>query len=249
VTGAVGTPGAPIDARVTLRCLREDLHIAWPLATDIQDLIGRHDLLDQFLQEVPELRGPGLWLACARPELLRRFRHGQWRGVSWEDGPRVWLVCGGLRRQGDSDDAYTYCCQQNSAVGLKPTAEDQDRLDAERPFRAMRSFLKSARQAMSEGLAEARLNPDSEIAKTATDGTNRYQFSLWCTKVDPLVELTCIVTLCSASGLVRLTQEQLEMLTSFFLEGRPAGELEFPWPPPRAIHPTDEYCFRRLVGA
>jgi hypothetical protein len=236
----------PPDFRVTLRCLRRDLGLIWPLETRLEDLRGAHALLDAFLDHAPTLRGPGLWLACARPEQFRRFRSGQWRGVSLDEDPVLWLLCGGLRRQGDPDDAYTYCCGVQSAERLAPTDDDRLRAEKEGSFRRSLAFLASLREVMERGLVEARAHPGGEIPCLLSDGESEFGMSLWCYETDGLQELTCVLSLVSDEG-VRLEKEQLDAAMSHFLEGRPAAELEFPWTAARPIDPAREYCFRRLI--
>jgi hypothetical protein len=238
--------GVPLDVRVTLRCLRRDLGIAWPLGSPLESLRGSHDLLDGFLDSAPRLVGPGEWLACARPALYRKFRVDQWRGVSSDEAPALWLLCGGLRRQGDSSDAYMFCCAETTATGIAPTDTDRERQGVEEPFRANRNLLESARLAMTTGLAEARAHEGGEVPVAFSDGVAEYRASLWCFRVDSLEELTCVVSVVAATG-ERLSPGQLEAVMALFLEGRPASELEFPWSAPRVVDPAAEYSFRRLA--
>lgn len=231
---------------MTLRCLRRDLGLIWPLETQLDELRGAHPLLDAFLDHAPALRGPGDWLACARPAHFRRFRSDQWRGVSLDEDADLWLLCGGLRRQGDSADAYSYCCTVNNGEGIGPTDDDRFRAEKEGTFRRNLIFLTSLRKVMEKGLAEARAHPGGEIPCLVSDGQSEFAMSLWCYETDGLQELTCVLSLVSNGG-IRLHEEQLHATMSQFLEGRPAAELEFPWTAARPVDPASEYSFRRLI--
>jgi len=234
------------EPRVTLRCLRHDLKLLWPLEAPLEDLRGSHDLLDAFLDHAPTLRGAGPWLACARPLLYRRFRKEQWRGVSLDEDPALWLLCGGLRRQGDDDDAYEYCCAEHNAGAIGPSDDDRTRVKREEPFRRNLTFIRSARDVMAHGLAEARAHPGGEVPCVLSDGQSTFATSLWCFKLDELEELTCVLDLVGHPG-VRMQTQQLEAVMAQFLEGRPASELEYPWTAPRPIDRSRENCFRRLI--
>ncbi len=184
-------------------------------------------------------------LRASKP--LPKVRREQVRGIGWEDGPRVWLLCGGLRREGDQDDVHKSCCAVYAKSGIGPTERDLTRLAAEAPYRRAYKFTRTTAQVMERGLAAARSAPETEVIYETTDGEQKHRFSLWCSREGTLEELTCVVRLSDPIADVRLAPQQLEVLISRFLEGDSEAALEFPWRAPRQIDPQLDYCFRRLI--
>ncbi len=146
---------------MTLRCLREDLHLHLPpVEVDLGGL--DHPLLDEARRLAPTApRGQKRILSIEHP-LIYRLRHGRWRGATWLeiDAARFWLCASAQREQGSGEDAYEVFAALHRAGRLLPDEDDRLRDALERNAR----IIDAANDTIGSALAEASAHPDRDIA-------------------------------------------------------------------------------------
>lgn len=142
-------------ARITLRCLTEDL--GWEIPPPDVDL-GEldHPLIDEARRLAPTSpRGQKRILAIDHP-LVYRIRHSNQRGATWFDVEHavLWLLAIEKREAGSEDDAYAYFAELHRAGQLMPTPNDflRDRVESvDRLRRAIRIDLRDILAASGDG--------------------------------------------------------------------------------------------------
>jgi hypothetical protein len=81
-------------ARPTLRCLREDLALAFPCAdTPLEDI--SHPLLAKATERFADDQTPHERIAAIDDEVLFKVKAQRWRGAVWIDAGIPWLVAVG----------------------------------------------------------------------------------------------------------------------------------------------------------
>lgn len=148
-------------ARVTLRCLRDDLRLQLPpIETDLGKI--EHPLLEETRRLAPTApAGQKRILAIEHP-LVYRLRHGRWRGATWleDDAERFWLCGAALREQGSRNDPYELFVALHDAGRLLPDDDDRERDALERDTR----ILDAAADAIEDALANASSHPGQDVA-------------------------------------------------------------------------------------
>jgi hypothetical protein len=163
--------------RVTLRCLRDDLHLDLP---PVEVDLGRldHPLIAEARRLAPSApRGQKRILSIGQP-LVYRLRHGRWRGATWlESGEaRFWLCAGAPREEGSGDDAYELFAALHRAGRLLPDADDRLRDALERNARIIDDATHSIPKALNEALARrgrdlaVRFGGDVDVRLHVTSG-------------------------------------------------------------------------------
>jgi hypothetical protein len=146
-------------ARVTLRCLREDLELPLPpVETDLGKL--DHVLVGETRRIAPTApRGQKRILAIEHPPVYR-LRHGRWRGATWleADAARFWLCAAAQREEGSGGDAYTLFLALHQAGRLLPDENDELRDALERNARIIDSASDTIGPALNEALAHRGLD-------------------------------------------------------------------------------------------
>lgn len=139
---------------MTLRCLRDDLHLALPpVEVDLGGL--DHPLIAEARRLAPPApRGQKRILSIGHP-LVYRLRHGRWRGATWleSDEVRFWLCAGALREEGSGDDAYEVFAALHQAGRLLPDEDDRLRDALERNARIIDDAAGSIPAALDEASA------------------------------------------------------------------------------------------------
>lgn len=138
-------------ARVTLRCLRDDLALTLP---PIETDLGRieHPLLEETRRLAPTApAGQKRVLAIEHP-LVYRLRHGRWRGATWleDDAERFWLCAAALRERGSRNDPYEVFVALHEAGRLLPDDYDRLRDAAERNARIIDAVADSIEGALAD---------------------------------------------------------------------------------------------------
>lgn len=140
--------------RVTLRCLRDDLHLDLPpVEVDLGSL--DHPLVAEARRLAPSApRGQKRILSIRQP-LVYRLRHGRWRGATWLEAgeARFWLCAGALREEGSGDDAYELFAALHQADRLLPDEDDLLRDAVERNARIIDDAAASVLGALDEAFA------------------------------------------------------------------------------------------------
>lgn len=138
-------------ARVTLRCLRDDLRLQLPpIETDLGKI--EHPLLEETRRLAPTApAGQKRILAIEHP-LVYRLRHGRWRGATWleDDAERFWLCGAALREQGARNDPYELFVALHDAGRLLPDGDDRLRDAAERNARIIDAAADSIEGALKD---------------------------------------------------------------------------------------------------
>jgi hypothetical protein len=147
-------------ARVTLRCLREDLEVEVPpVEVDLGSL--DHPLLSETRRVAPTSpRGQKRILSIERP-LVYRLRHGRWRGATWLEAgaARFWLCAGAQREEGSGQDAYEIFAALHQAGRLLPDDDDRLRDELERNAR----IVDAAADSIPSVLADAFAHRDRDV--------------------------------------------------------------------------------------
>lgn len=92
-------------ARPTLRCLREDLKIPLPPVNWPLDEID-HPLVRKAAEHFADPDSPHERIRAIDDEVLFKVKVQRWRGAVWIEANLPWLVAGGQREDGSTDDFY-----------------------------------------------------------------------------------------------------------------------------------------------
>jgi hypothetical protein len=154
-------------ARITLRCLKDDLSVTVPPITEsIETLPERNDLgesrqvIQKFFELAPAAPQNQDRVLTIRDRPVFRFKFAAYRAATWLDDDNVeWLCAVAIRRE-DSDDAYDHFEGLHAAGKLLPGEHDRvrDRLELD-----ARRLLAVTREA-PDLLERAMRTPGEEIA-------------------------------------------------------------------------------------
>ncbi len=162
------TPPPPRRARLTLRCLSEDLGLAIPPVTESieataerADLAGHGPMVAKFFEMAPVAPQNQDRVLAIRDRLVFRFKFVAYRVATWVDPESnvVWMLAAALRRA-DSDDAYDYFEALHNAGRLLPDRRDAARDLAEVDTRLLRAVT----QAAPDLIEQAAGAPGEEVA-------------------------------------------------------------------------------------
>lgn len=158
----MSTPKKPRRARVTLRCLAEDLRIALPgLDTDLGTL--EHPALDETRRLAPTSPVGQKRIESIDHPLVYRLRVSRWRGATWvderEDEEIVWLLAIAEREEGSSDDAFEVFRALHDDDALLPGDDDRLRDRAEAAIR----FSEAVKEDAPTCIIEARRQAGQEL--------------------------------------------------------------------------------------
>jgi hypothetical protein len=145
--------------RVTLRCLSEDLSLPVPpLGTELGSV--EHPLVAEAWRVAPVAESSQDRILAISSPLVYKLRHGRWRGASWMERSTelFWLLAGGIREEGSSDDPYVHFVALHRADHLLPTDDDRLRYRGERAAR----FLREMRAALRDELQAARAHAGTD---------------------------------------------------------------------------------------
>ena len=146
--------------RVTIRCLRDDLHIPLPPLEEDIGLVD-HELLAEARRLAPVAEeAQERIVAIAAPPVFK-LRHGRWRGATWLDREEniFWLLAGAQREEGSKTDPYVQVVSLHSKNSLLPTDDDRLRDQAESGAR----FLRSLPECLRDNLQKARSQRGSDL--------------------------------------------------------------------------------------
>jgi hypothetical protein len=90
-------------ARPTLRCLREDLKLSVPPASQPLDEFD-HPLLRKAREQFADEAIPHERIRVVDDQILFKVKVQRWRGAVWIEQRMPWLVAAGRRESGSSDD-------------------------------------------------------------------------------------------------------------------------------------------------
>jgi len=114
-------------ARPTLRCLREDLGLPVPSAQVPLDEID-HPLLRKAQEQFAAEDTPHERIRAIDDVVLFKVKTGRWRGAVYSGDPEAevteWLVAGGTREEGSSDDFYAVLQAEARAARQRYNAEN-----------------------------------------------------------------------------------------------------------------------------
>lgn len=164
-----------MQARPTLRCLREDLALSDPPANTPLDEV-EHPLLAKAVDRFADDHAAQERIVSIDDQVLLKVKVQRWRGAVWmADDGTPWLVAAGQREDGSPDDFYATVTARATAaraqynathkpplttstytVGLLPGREDQLRLDAELAVRERRRLRSAVRALVRESLLDGR---------------------------------------------------------------------------------------------
>src|SRR5665811_523758 len=119
-------------ARLTIRCLQDDLELSFPPLSELLDEIAS-PWMNELRRIAPSSpKGYGRLLSINSPHVFR-LRVSDERGATWLDkGHEVVWLCAVCRREGGSDDdAYLYFEGLHASDRLLPSGDDYLRLRAE----------------------------------------------------------------------------------------------------------------------
>ena len=150
--------GGELIARVTRRCLTEDLGLpADSVDHTIDELATASDVIAAFRNRRAEMGSPGQEpIRSLLPDVVAFSLHvGRRRGATWHhrEAGVIWLLAVGYHREGHIDDAYAYFARLKAAGRLLPDRED------------MLAFVRS----QAPTLARSLLNDVPALAATARE--------------------------------------------------------------------------------
>jgi hypothetical protein len=110
----------PRRARLTLRCLREDLALPLPRADAPLDEVA-HPLLAKAAERFAGDQASQERIAAIDDQVLFKVKVQRWRGAVWFDGEIAWLVAAGQREEGSPDDFYASLAARERRPGHSTT--------------------------------------------------------------------------------------------------------------------------------
>src|SRR5947207_8331495 len=121
--------GSELIARVTRRCLTEDLGLpADSVDHTIDELATASDVIAAFRNRRAEMGSPGQEpIRSLLPDVVAFSLHvGRRRGATWHhrEAGVMWLLAVGYHREGHVDDAYAYFARLKAAGRLLPDRDD-----------------------------------------------------------------------------------------------------------------------------
>lgn len=157
---------SPPDLRVTLRCIRDELHLPEEDSGKHPSEMN-HEICSAFAtQRSQDPKGVEKLQPITSKIEAYTLHAGRWRGATWhdEEGNVVWLLGFGYHRSGEAGDAYPYLKQLDADGQLLPTLADYELLYELRDA----AIPEQLAQLASQVLESARSNPGNEIRDVLT---------------------------------------------------------------------------------
>lgn len=116
--------------RPTLRCLREDLELPVPPATQPLGEID-HPLLAKAAAQFADPGAKHERIRAIDDHVLFKAKVQRWRGAVWIDADQPWLVAAGYREDGSGEDFYAALEADGRAARARYNADHPDGLKSE----------------------------------------------------------------------------------------------------------------------
>lgn len=116
--------------RPTLRCLRNDLKLALPPATQPLDEVD-HPLLAKARAQFADGANPHERIAAIDDQVFFKVKIQRWRGAVWVEPALPWLVAAGRREAGSPDDFYAALAADGRAARNRFNAQEKPALPTE----------------------------------------------------------------------------------------------------------------------